>query len=205
MGCRFRSQAWLVACFGGLVACANVKELELSYHASTSLEPDLVFIVGLEASGSNLYRFVASLDEASFGEAYDDLFFGSHLVSCAVERDLAAPGSSLPDDESFRGSDCLALGEYIGEVVFDGQARQVEGQGAALEPSFSVSGSLTNLFVLFVYRATQLGVAPRCVQIELAERVADGFRIKRPQGFVTSAQVSIDLEEPVLGVNCFAL
>lgn len=191
-------------------ACAETKEIKVSYSASGNEQPDLVFIVRLEANSSSEVLFSPSLDSGIFASGYNQLDFGARLVSCAIQRDLVEDEASLPSDSFFRGSDCGELGEYVAQVVFDNSAVGVAdaSSDAALSSQLTQTGATTHFFVLFIYGAGALGADPRCVQMLVAEVVDGGFRYASSTGgFVTVSELDLELPTPVESINdnCFPL
>jgi len=199
-------QIWLIGGLLGLsTACSDSKELLVQYLAPSSAEPDLAFLVGLEGREDGSYRFVTSLDSSSFGSGYDNSIFGIHLISCAEEMNLVESGS-FPEEASFHASNCLNLGAYIRDVIFNQEGVQLDQITLATRPSIILNDQSTHIFALFVYNAGSLSTSPRCAQLRVAKKEGQAFRIKSDElGFITVDSLSIQLPTPNEATNCISL
>jgi len=204
----FGGRGWIysVALIGliWLGACGDVTNMKLTYQSPQSVQPDLVFSVRLDQSGSSTDHFVPSLNESSFSSSYSRDDFGKDLVSCSIEQSQV-DGDVLPSS-SFGGSDCLSLGTYLSNVIFNGVAVSLKDAQLALNSDIQLSGQTKFIFILFVYNASQLGGSPRCFQLKTAQRVGNKFKIKNDSGsFVMVSNLSVSLDEPSIGTTCTRL
>lgn len=193
----------LFCVFGLLQGCGDSRSVQLIYSVENS-SPDLVFTVRLEerqSGASSQYRFVPNLETSSFSNAYDQLAFGAELIGCAQQLQLDTT-SALPSASGFLGGSCEGLGQYVEEVLFGGQTVTLDRPSEAAEPRLEITADTEFLFVLFAYNASQ-NQSPRCLQLQLFQ--VQNSQIILPSEGLARNSITLELEEPQIGVNCFAI
>lgn len=188
------------------LSCGSGPVWQLRLSPQGEQEPSLVLLIRLDDQSRGedpnaLVGYQANLvlppegREGSFlPEDYDDFLRG-----CALEEGLAQNEDVLGADFVAPANSCIELGQYLAVEAFGGQGFVTET--AFEKTQLRLSGSSVFVFILLFYPPSNTDFG-NCFQLQGAEVLSNGFRIKQGSGFQITREIQLATPVPAAD-NCY--
>jgi hypothetical protein len=193
----------------GLLACGSGPAWDLRLSSESAQEPEFVLLIRMDdpsagADPEALIAYTSNIELPPSGRdgSFQPAEYSRFLRGCAIEEDLVEDPDLFGADFDVPANSCIQLGQYFGETVFGGLGFETE-EALIQRTQLALRPDSRFVFVLVFYPPTQ-GAFGNCFQIQGAEVLKAGFRIRKASAFQITKAVEISLPEPD-AENCYVV